>query len=181
MVSCPRDPTLRSRLGCHEQARFGYRDHNGRLTERATEQLQLVRSGHRRWYLVAWDLEREAWRTFRVDRIAAPVETGRRVPAREFAGDVTTYVTDAISRAPFLVQAEFVLTGTLAELQPRVEGWIGVLRPMRGRRCLFSTGADSVEGVLCHLLLIGAPFELRKPRALQPELAAAVKRLALSV
>lgn len=165
----------------HEQARFGYRDHNGRVTERATEPLQLVRSGHRRWYLVAWDLEREAWRTFRVDRIAAPVETGPRVPAREFAGDVTTYVTDAISRAPFLVQGEFVLTGTLAELQPRVEGWMGVLRPMRGRRCLFSTGADSVEGVLCHLLLIGAPFELRKPRALQPELAAAVKRLARSV
>ena len=74
------------------------------------------------------------------------------------------------------MQAEFVLTGTLAELQPRVEGWIGVLRPMRGRRSLFSTGADSVEGVLCHLLLIGAPFVLRKPRALQPVLAVVGRR-----
>lgn len=165
----------------HEQARFGYRDHTGKPTARATEPLQLVRSGQRRWYLVAWDLEREDWRTFRVDRIAAPVAVGPRVPAREFPGDVSTYVTDAISRAPYSLQAEFVLTGSLAELQPRVQSWMGVLQPMRGDRCLFTTGAESAEGVLCHLLLIGAPFQLRKPRALGPQLSAAVQRLAQSV
>jgi len=165
----------------HEQARFGYRDHTGRVTARATEPLQLVRGGQRRWYLVAWDLDRQAWRTFRVDRIAAPIRTGPRVPAREFPGDVSAYVTDAISRAPYSVQASFVVDEPYATLAPRVPAWMGTLERLDDTRCLFRTGADSAAGVLCHLALIDAPFQLHEPLSLAPELRAAVGRLARSV
>ena len=43
---------------------------------------------------------------------------------------------------------------------------------------MFTTGAEGAEGVLCHLVLIGAPFQLRKPMSLAPQLAEAVQRLA---
>jgi predicted DNA-binding transcriptional regulator YafY len=37
----------------------------------------------RRWYLVAWDVPRGDWRTFRVDRIESRTPTGPRFAPRE--------------------------------------------------------------------------------------------------
>ena len=53
--------------GCRraERMRFGYRDGAGNVTERRVEPYGLV-SAERRWYLVAFDLDRDDWRTFRV-------------------------------------------------------------------------------------------------------------------
>ncbi|MFJ4473073.1 helix-turn-helix transcriptional regulator [Streptomyces sp. NPDC089424] len=48
-----------------------------------------------RWYLVAWDLDRADWRTFRADRITPRVPTGPRFTPRDLpGGDVATFVTD---------------------------------------------------------------------------------------
>ncbi|MCX4804509.1 WYL domain-containing protein [Streptomyces sp. NBC_01214] len=46
-----------------------------------------------RWYLVAWDLDREDWRTFRADRITPRIPTGPRFTPRELpGGDVAAFV-----------------------------------------------------------------------------------------
>ena len=46
-----------------------------------------------RWYLLAWDLERDDWRTFRVDRLAPRTPTGPRFTPREVpGGDVAAFV-----------------------------------------------------------------------------------------
>ncbi|SDT79234.1 helix-turn-helix transcriptional regulator [Actinoplanes derwentensis] len=46
-----------------------------------------------RWYLVAWDLDRAAWRTFRVDRIALRTPNGPRFTPRALPGDdVASYI-----------------------------------------------------------------------------------------
>jgi predicted DNA-binding transcriptional regulator YafY len=52
----------------HHRFRFVYRDRDGTETLRSTEPHRLVHTG-RRWYLVAFDTDREDWRTFRVDRL----------------------------------------------------------------------------------------------------------------
>ncbi len=52
----------------HERLRFDYSTHDGTQSRREVEPYRLVRSGVR-WYLVAWDLAREDWRSFRVDRM----------------------------------------------------------------------------------------------------------------
>src|SRR6266511_595833 len=59
----------------HERLRFDYRDHDGSASVRTVEPHRLVNWG-RRWYLVAWDVDRRDWRTFRVDRIAPREPTG---------------------------------------------------------------------------------------------------------
>ena len=47
-----------------------------------------------RWYLLAWDLDREDWRTFRADRITPRIPTGPRFTPRELpGGDVAAFVT----------------------------------------------------------------------------------------
>ena len=67
----------------HERLRFDYRAHSGAASRRAVEPYRLV-NYQQRWYLVAWDTERHARRTFRVDRIkprtpAGPLSPGRAV------------------------------------------------------------------------------------------------------
>lgn len=60
---------------------------------RRVEPHHLVTS-NRRWYLVAWDLERDEWRIFRADRITPRTPNGPRFTPREIpGGDVTEYVS----------------------------------------------------------------------------------------
>ncbi|MFD5625837.1 helix-turn-helix transcriptional regulator [Streptomyces sp. NPDC127072] len=59
---------------------------------RRTQPHHLVTWGGR-WYLLAWDLDREDWRTFRADRIVPRVPTGPRFTPRELpGGDVAAFV-----------------------------------------------------------------------------------------
>ena len=59
-----------------ERVEFSYRDRTGADEDRLVEPIRLVMLG-RRWYLVAYDLMRHDWRTFRVDRVDAPRSTAR--------------------------------------------------------------------------------------------------------
>ncbi|HZX05513.1 YafY family protein, partial [Kribbella sp.] len=66
----------------HYRLRFDYRNHDGTAATRTTEPHRLVHTG-RRWYLVAWDLDRDDWRTFRVDRVQPRIPTGPRFTPRD--------------------------------------------------------------------------------------------------
>src|SRR5438128_2030963 len=71
---------------------FGYSAADGTRTDRLVEPFRLVPLG-RRWYLVAYDLHRHDWRSFRLDRLAAPRRTGARFRPRELpAEDAAAYV-----------------------------------------------------------------------------------------
>jgi predicted DNA-binding transcriptional regulator YafY len=88
-------------LACRdgERLRFAYTDAGGVRTERHVEPFRLVSSG-RRWYLVAYDVERGAWRSFRMDRLSAPSGTGARfAPRRLPADDAAAFVRDGIDAA----------------------------------------------------------------------------------
>src|SRR5215218_11163657 len=66
-----------------ERLRFDYIHHDGIMSVRTTEPHRLVNWG-RRWYLVAWDTDRQDWRTFRVDRLSPRTPSGPRFTPREF-------------------------------------------------------------------------------------------------
>ena len=77
--------TIASACRDHERLRFAYRSRDGEATRRLVEPHSLVNLG-RRWYLVAWDRNREDWRTFRVDRLASPAPAGGRFEPRGLPG-----------------------------------------------------------------------------------------------
>ena len=62
-----------------------YSDHAGSATERRVEPYRLVNWGMR-WYLVAFDLERDDWRTFQCDRMSQTRSVGHRFRLRELPG-----------------------------------------------------------------------------------------------
>jgi predicted DNA-binding transcriptional regulator YafY len=64
-----------------ERLRFDYLDHDGTASRRSAEPHRLVFTG-RRWYLLAWDDDRDDWRTFRADRIRPRTPNGPRFTPR---------------------------------------------------------------------------------------------------
>src|SRR5215468_5749202 len=65
----------------HELLRFDYTAHSGAVSRRSVEPYRLV-NDRRRWYLVAWDTDREGWRTFRADRIQLRTRPARALCPR---------------------------------------------------------------------------------------------------
>src|SRR5690348_4407817 len=70
----------------HERVRFNYQAHSGTASQRTVEPYRLV-FDRQRWYLVAWDTDRRAWRTFRADRIEPRPPTGPRFTPRPVPSD----------------------------------------------------------------------------------------------
>jgi predicted DNA-binding transcriptional regulator YafY len=82
-----------------DRLRFNYLAGDGASTRRRVEPVRLAHGGQR-WYLLAWDNDRDDWRTFRVDRIASPPQADGRFPSRpEPEGGAAAYVDAAMKRA----------------------------------------------------------------------------------
>ena len=102
-----------SRSACrdNEQVRFDYRRRDGDEAQRLVEPHNLVSAG-RRWYLVGWDVRREDWRTFRLDRLDAPRLGGVRFRPRELpAENAAAFVAASIAAMPVPFEATIVVTG----------------------------------------------------------------------
>jgi predicted DNA-binding transcriptional regulator YafY len=107
----------------HERLRFGYRSHAGTASDRHVEPHHVVPVS-RRWYLVAWDLDRNDWRTFRLDRITAPRPTGRRFDPKALpAPDPETYVTTSIAAIPTTHHVEVVVEAPVGAVQEVLGRW----------------------------------------------------------
>ena len=86
-----------------ERLRFDYRAGDERTSRRHVEPHRLV-SLRSRWYLVAFDLDRDDWRTFRVDRIGPPTSTGVRSTERPVP-DAAALVAEGVAVRAYDIQA----------------------------------------------------------------------------
>jgi len=162
-----------------ERVTVDFSDREGRPSERRLEPYRLVSTG-RRWYLVAFDLDRRDWRTFRVDRIAGARRTGHRFVPVPDAPDAAALVSAAVSTAPYRHRAVVRFPTTAAdELARRVPPTVGTIRPVgRNRRgCILTTGADHLELLAGHLVGLGLDFEVEEPPELRHHLEEVVSRL----
>lgn len=169
--------TLAAACRDNEQLGFGYRDHQGKASARRVEPLGLAHTGSRRWYLVAWDLDRQDWRTFRVDRIDARVSVGPRFAPRDPPADLAGYVARAISDVPYRYRARLKLRGSAETLSRQIPSWCGVIEPLDDDSCVLSTGAGTIEALVAQMILSGVDFELLEPLELAPQLRAIARRL----
>jgi predicted DNA-binding transcriptional regulator YafY len=112
--------------GCRdsEEVRFDYQARDGEETRRLVQPHQLVSAG-RRWYLVAWDVRRADWRTFRLDRLTNPLLAGARFRPRPLpAADAAEFVEKSISAMPLPHNATLVVRGPAAAVGDAV-AWTG--------------------------------------------------------
>jgi predicted DNA-binding transcriptional regulator YafY len=157
-----------------EIMRFRYSDFSRTGTERRVEPYRLVNWG-RRWYLVAFDLERADWRTFRVDRIAEPRSIGHRFALRALpADDIAAYVAANTRQVQMKVRGRVIVHAPAQEVAARMGSWSGSIEPQGPDRCLMQLGGRSVDDIAFWLGVLEADFEVVD----SPELTAAVRRIA---
>jgi predicted DNA-binding transcriptional regulator YafY len=158
-----------------EQIRFAYRRRDSTESRREVEPYSLVNLG-RRWYLAAWDLGREDWRTFRVDRITRPASTGVRFAARRLpARDAATYVKESIASTPTRYQACVTFQLSAEEMADRFPSWWGAeLEPVDDGCCRYRTGDDDLGWLATRIAMLGVDFTVDEP----PELIEHVRLLA---
>ncbi|MFE7744287.1 helix-turn-helix transcriptional regulator [Nocardia sp. NPDC057455] len=144
----------------HELLRFDYRAHNGTLGPRTVEPHTLVHFS-RHWYLVAWDVDRTDWRTFRVDRITPRIPTGPRCAPREPPeGDVAAYLSMRLSARAWPHQATVLLHRSADDAAERVWPGTGVLEAVDEHSCRLHVGSESPEQLVWMITSVDLGFTL---------------------
>jgi predicted DNA-binding transcriptional regulator YafY len=157
----------------HEVLRFDYRGGDGGESMRRTEPHRLVHSG-RRWYLLAWDLDRGDWRTFRADRMRPRIPTGPRFAPRELPADLPAHVGQGITTRGYRYRARFTLHVPIEVAADRIAPSVGTLEAIDERSCTLHAGSNSLDELALYVGLFGFSFEVHEP----PELVAHVRELA---
>jgi predicted DNA-binding transcriptional regulator YafY len=160
-----------------ERLRFEYRAHDGSPTRRTVEPHRLVCS-ERRWYLVAWDLDRADWRTFRVDRVTPKPPHGPRfVPREPPAEDLAAYVSEGVSTRVYATHSVVRLLVPVAEAAERISPTAGTLEADGPGACVLRCGAASLDALVVHLMMLGFEFEVLEPAELTEAIRSARDRL----
>ena len=87
-----------------DRLRFDYRTGDDRTSRRHVEPHRLV-SLRNRWYLVGFDLDRDDWRTYRVDRVGPPVATGFKGIAERRRPTPPALVAEGVAVRVYEIQA----------------------------------------------------------------------------
>ena len=140
----------------HQRLRFDYRDHGGSASVRTVEPHRLVCWG-RRWYLLAWDTDRNDWRTFRVDRLQPRMPTGPRFTPRDLPDDdVAAHVTRGVWSAGWRYRARVTLHAPAETVAERIPPAVGLLQAVDARTCVLDTGADTLDTLAVYLSMLGS-------------------------
>ncbi len=157
-----------------ERLRFDYRSHEGSSTRRDVEPYKLVNWG-RRWYLVAYDVERQDWRTFRVDRVEPRTPTGPRFAPRELpAQDLAAYVSQGVATATWHYRARVLIHQPAHVVAERLPAMLGPVEAIDENTSALLLGSDNPELMAVWVGLLGCDFTVEDG----PELKAALAELA---
>jgi predicted DNA-binding transcriptional regulator YafY len=155
-----------------ERLRFDYTSARGGQSRRSAEPHSLVSFG-RHWYLVAYDLDRDDWRTFRVDRLHPRTPTGPRFqPRRPPFDDVTTYLTHQLSIRTWPYQATVTLHAPAEAMADQVWPGMGLLEAVDDHTCLLHVGAETPWALSWMITSVDADFTLTSG---PPELVRALR------
>lgn len=144
-----------------QRARLTYRDRGGTISTRRVDPYRLVYTG-RRWYLVAYDVTCQDWRTFRADRINEVTATGQAV-ALPGAPDAADMVGQGIARRPHPVRVTIRLAVPADEARRLVPPTIGAHRPDGDDATIVDIGGPDADGLARYLLSLGRPLRILHP------------------
>ena len=175
-VGTPVDAQTLVRLAraCREEvvAVFDYERADGTVSQRRVEPYRLVSTG-RRWYLMAYDVKRADWRSFRLDRMQRPHLTTFRFKLRD-APDAALFVGRGITQSAYRHVATVRVRATAAEVAARVPPTVAEVTVETDSTCILRAGADHLDNMAYHLASLGFPLEVLDP----PELRTTMRELA---
>ena len=162
-----------------EEVRFDYRRRDGERSHRLVEPHQLV-TAERRWYLVAFDLRRSDWRTFRVDRLSATKPAGGRFEPREIpGGDAGSFLTESIASIPRNVQAVVTVEAAHAQIEPLLSKVDHHVVEAATDSCVIRINGEEADHLTLSIVRValGAPVAAIEPAAVADAVAQLTGRL----
>jgi predicted DNA-binding transcriptional regulator YafY len=162
--------------------RFGYVSKDERASQRRVEPTAVVHSGHR-WYLVAFDLDRDDWRTFRIDRIRGRVriaERGRRrtVPGGDPAAFVRQQLRSGYAGAPEAAPGRIRVGVGAGRMRARIPDRYATVEPDGEEACVVTTRGAWSRSFLVWMAMLDEPMEVLGPPELVEVARSMVARLA---
>ena len=159
-----------------ERVRFTYRDGSDRVSERRVEPHRLVSLG-RRWYLVGFDLDRDDWRTYRVDRISELGGTGHRNTPRE-TPDAGALVSEGVAVRVFETRTRVLVHAASHDVAMFIGPTVGVVEQSTpgSDTCIVTIGGEP-DWVARYLAGLPVDFEVLDPPEVREELHALARRL----
>ncbi|OHV60753.1 YafY family protein [Pseudofrankia sp. BMG5.36] len=154
------------------RVRFQYAGRDRAKRERTVEPVRMVATG-RRWYLMAWDVERDDWRTFRLDRMSEVVATTWHFRPREHP-DPVAYVQRSVTQAPYRHLARVRVHARPDQVRELVPPQVGRVEDDRDGWCVLVLGGEDLDWLAVHVTRLGFDAEVLEP----PELRDAAARLA---
>ncbi|TGZ16388.1 DeoR family transcriptional regulator [Streptomyces sp. S816] len=159
-----------------ERARLAYTDAEGRATVRDIDPYRLVHTG-RLWYLVARDVARGQWRTFRADRVDRLQPTGRPADLSD-PPDPAHLVSRNIANGPYPLSATVRLPVPLDQALRLVPATIGTHRPDGPDATLVDIGGADADGLARYLLGLGTPLRVLAPDEVREALVRRAREVA---
>ena len=145
-----------------ERLEFSYTAASSQRSERHVEPLRLVRLG-RRWYLVAYDLVRHDWRSFRLDRLDNPRRTGTRFRPRKLPGDdPVEFVRTGLGNVAGAYEIRAVVQAPEDVVRDQIGRWATV-RTVNAQSCHIEMRTDSFDWPAMALGSLGVEFQVLGP------------------
>jgi predicted DNA-binding transcriptional regulator YafY len=158
------------------RVRFRYAARGGEERERTVEPVRMVATA-RRWYLMAWDVDRGDWRTFRLDRMRDAAPTTWHFRPREHP-DPVAYVQRSVTAAPYRYLARVRLRATSDQVRELIPPQVGRVEDDRDGWCLLTVGGDDLDWLAVHIARLGFPAQILEPPELRDATARLARRLA---
>jgi predicted DNA-binding transcriptional regulator YafY len=164
--------------GCRnsEGLRFSYTDNAGAVSARSVEPLRVVHTG-RRWYLVARDRDRDAWRTFRVDRIAAPALTGVRYTFTD-PPDPLALVSEGTTVAPYPLRVRVLVFAPADRVRAVCPPTMAVVEPLPDDSSVVRAAAWDMGALVDFVLRLPFDLEVLEPAEVRARIGEIGRRLA---
>jgi predicted DNA-binding transcriptional regulator YafY len=151
------------------QARIDYERRDGHRAWRRVEPYRVL-SVEGRWYLFAWDLDRDDWRTFRLDRMhEVTASTFRYQPRR--TPDIEAHVRESVSVRAYPQLVEVRVLRPESEVAPKVPAMVGTVTADGEDACIVRIGGFDLGWAARHLAWMDMPIEVISPPELHEEFA----------
>lgn len=162
-----------------EEVRFDYRRRDGDDSRRMVEPHQLLSAG-RLWYLIAWDLRRTDWRTFRLDRLGnVQLAGGRFAPRNIPGGDAASYLTASVASIPRGIETLVAVRASYDQVA-RALSWVEHTPvDTKADSCTIRLCADQLDSLVMALARVAlyAPIRVIEPGVVADEVNALGNRL----
>jgi predicted DNA-binding transcriptional regulator YafY len=166
---------------CRDEVRlaFSYTARDGVATDRYVEPYRLVVLS-RRWYLLAFDIDRDDWRTFRLDRVGDARATVGRFEPRTVPDDPAAFVRGSIERMPRAHEVIVDIAAAADVVEDRIGRW-STVEPIDGAHCRARMTADDLDWPMLALAQLDADFTVVAPAELGERIRAVAVRFAGAV